>query len=104
MITVHSLFSFFTLREADKTYVDEVVARLTQTPRLKANPRGCGHYQRVFNEYEQGLQKIDSPRDPVSRKTMRKILKRLSKPANGCKRRHPSPELREEDYFPNFVF
>jgi hypothetical protein len=80
-----------------------VVARLTQTPGSKSNPRGCGHYRRVFTEYEQGLQDIDSPRDQVSRKTMRKILKRLTKPAGACGRRHPSPDIQEEDYYPNFV-
>lgn len=87
-------------RVADKTYVDEMVARLTQRPKIKSDPRGCGHYQRGFHEYE-WEEDFDSPREPVSRRKMHSILDRLTKPA-GCGRRHPTPDLREDDYLPNF--
>lgn len=88
-------------RVADKSYVDEIVARLTQRPKIKSDPRSCGHYQRGFHEYE-WEEDCDSPREPVSSREMHSIVDRLMKPV-GCGRRHPSPDLREDDYLPNFT-
>ncbi|XP_053380623.1 uncharacterized protein LOC128548933 [Mercenaria mercenaria] len=90
-------------RVADRSYVDEMVARLTQRPKIKSNPRGCGHYQRGFHEYEWEEEELESPRDPVSRRKMHSILDRLMQPV-GCGRRHQSPDIREDDYLPNFKF
>lgn len=80
-----------------------MIARLTKTPDILSNPRGCAHYRRGFVEYEDGLQKKESQGHPVSRRKMTDILDRLSKPG-GCGRRHPTPPLQEDDYLPNFIF
>ncbi|KAL4219406.1 hypothetical protein ACF0H5_021986 [Mactra antiquata] len=88
-------------RDASREYVDEIVARLTQKPKIKSNPRGCGHYQRGFHEYEWEEEQA-TPRELVSRRKMHSILDRLTKPG-GCGRRHPTPDLTEEDYLPNFT-
>ncbi|XP_060564199.1 uncharacterized protein LOC132723487 [Ruditapes philippinarum] len=90
-------------RKANKAYVDEIVSRLTQRPKIKSDPRGCGHYQRGFHEYEWEEEELESPREPVTRRKMNSILDRLMQPC-GCGRRHQSPDLREEDYLPNFKF
>ncbi|KAH3798361.1 hypothetical protein DPMN_151960 [Dreissena polymorpha] len=39
-------------------------ARLTKKPAVKSNPRGCGHYQRGFHEYE-WEEDMTSPSEPV---------------------------------------
>jgi len=78
-----------------------MVERLTKKPDVKSNPRGCGHYQRGFHEYEWEEEDMTSPRVPPRR--MKSILTRLTKPMGACGRRHPSPNLREEDYLPNFT-
>lgn len=96
---MHTLFCF---RVAERAYVDEIVARLTQRPKIKSDPRGCSHYQRGFHEYEWEEQEMESPREPVSRRKMHSILERLTQPG-GCGRRHATPDLREDDYLPNFT-
>jgi len=87
-------------RVAEKDYVDELVNRLTQRSRYKSNPRACGHYQRGFEDYE-SEDEMFTPRTPVTRRRMRGIVDRLSQPKT-CSRRHPSPDITEEDYLPNF--
>lgn len=89
-------------RKADSSYVDSIVERLSQNPRVKSNPRGCEKYQKGFMEYEwEEDSPASSPR--VSNKRMKSILTRLTKPKADCGRRHPSPDLREDDYLPNFT-
>lgn len=88
-------------RSANKAAIDEIVERLTRRPKIKSDPRGCGHYQRGFHEYE-WEEDMSSPRDPVPPRRMNSIVNRLMRPV-GCGRRHPSPDLREDDYLPNFV-
>ncbi|KAH3798355.1 uncharacterized protein LOC127838240 isoform X1 [Dreissena polymorpha] len=88
-------------RTANKEFVDDLVARLTKKPAVKSNPRGCGHYQRGFHEYE-WEEDMTSPSEPVPARRMKSILNRLTRPC-GCGKRHPSPDLREDDYLPNFV-
>ena len=87
-------------RVAEKRYVDDIVRRLTKRSSIRSNPRGCDHYQRGFLDDELEEEML-TPRTPVSRRRIRGIVNRLSQP-NECCRRHPSPDLREDDYLPNF--
>lgn len=86
-------------RTADKSYVDEIVARLNKRSRIKANPRGCWHYQRDSQIFGWEKELNESPHDTVSNRRMNSIVNRLNKHA-GCGRKHSSPSPREEDYLP----
>ncbi|XP_052790346.1 uncharacterized protein LOC128224518 [Mya arenaria] len=88
-------------RTGNKEFIAGLVDRLTKKPDIKSNPRGCGHYQRGFHEYE-WEEEATSSRDPVPARRMKSILNRLTRPV-GCGKRHPTPDLNEDDYLPNFV-
>ena len=87
-------------RLANSDYIDEMVKRLSTRSKFKSNPRACPKYQsRYYDDYEED---IETPRTNRSKKEVRNIVSRLSRPIE-CSKRHPSPNLREEDYLPNIT-
>lgn len=89
-------------RQADSDYIDEMVRRLSRRSTLKSNPRSCPKYHSDFYDYGHEEEDMDTPRTKKSKKEIKGIVDRLSRPIECCKR-HPSPNLREEDYLPNII-
>ena len=89
-------------RMADSDYIDEMVKRLSKRSKLKSDPRACPKYHSDFFDYGHEEEDLDTPRTKRSKREVRDIVNRLSRPSECCKR-HPSPNLREEDYLPNII-
>ena len=88
-------------RTANTEYIDELVQRLSKRSKLKSDPRSCPRYHTDFYEYDYE-EDLDSPRTQMSKKEIRHVVSRLNKRSECCKR-HPSPNIREEDYLPNIT-
>ena len=89
-------------RVANSDYIDELVQRLSRRSQLKSDPRSCPKYRSGFIEYEYEEDELDSPRTQMSKRQVKRMVSRLGRRTECCKR-HPSPNLREEDYLPNIT-